>query len=469
MHNWTSIVVAGCFIAPALHAQQPTARARADSARADSVARADSAFIARERERIQHEPRAIPRAPEEDTAGALVLARRDAIATALARNPQLLAAREQVNEARAEAVQASAIPEPSFSATAVGQSGPFSPHGAPEHDLALGLVIPFPDRIRLQRHVAQADVETADLAYQQLRQSIAAQTAQTYDSLLVAERHQEDFREARQLALDFLTRTQARYQAGTVARLDVVKAKVDLAQTENQLLAGTRDIANARAGLNRLIGRPLGAPLQASDTLYLPDTLPSIALLEARAAAARPEIRTLQAQRKGASAARSLAREYWLPDIEFSVSRNTVSGEGTTYATGIGIGFPLFFWQHQRGEVAQAEARQQELAAVARDLSAQVSQEVRVAFATANTALQQALYLRDELLPEARQAYDIASTSYRLGGSSALEVLDARRTLLDAASQYTDALGALDDAMAQLELAVGAPLDSVTDHGTSHE
>ena len=88
---------------------------------------------------------------------------------------------------------------------------------------------------------------------------------------------------------------------------------------------------------------------------------------------------------------------------------------------------------------------------------------------SSNTALQQARYLRDELLPEARQAYDIASTSYRLGGSSALEVLDARRTLLDAASQYTDALGALDDAMAQLELAIGAPLDSVTVHGTSHE
>ncbi len=67
-------------------------------------------------------------------------------------------------------------------------------------------------------------------------------------------------------------------------------------------------------------------------------------------------------------------------------------------------------------------------------------------------------YLRDELLPEAREAYRIASTSYGLGGSSALEVLDAQRTLLDVESQYTDALGASNDARAQLELAVGAPL-----------
>jgi len=48
--------------------------------------------------------------------------------------------------------------------------------------------------------------------------------------------------------------------------------------------------------------------------------------------------------------------------------------------------------------------------------------------------------------------------SYGLGGSSALELLDAKRTLLDAEKQYVDALGAANDARAALELAVGAPL-----------
>ena len=48
--------------------------------------------------------------------------------------------------------------------------------------------------------------------------------------------------------------------------------------------------------------------------------------------------------------------------------------------------------------------------------------------------------------------------SYGLGGSSALDLLDAKRTLLDAESQYADALGAANDARAELELAVGAPL-----------
>jgi cobalt-zinc-cadmium efflux system outer membrane protein len=89
-----------------------------------------------------------------------------------------------------------------------------------------------------------------------------------------------------------------------------------------------------------------------------------------------------------------------------------------------------------------------------------VGQDIRAAWATADAALRQAIYLRDELLPTAREAYRIAAVSYGLGGSSALEVLDARRGLLDAESQYTDALAAASSARADLQRAVAAPLDS---------
>ena len=78
----------------------------------------------------------------------------------------------------------------------------------------------------------------------------------------------------------------------------------------------------------------------------------------------------------------------------------------------------------------------------------------------ATAALRQAVYLRDALLPSAREAYRVASVSYGLGGSSALDVLDARRNLLDAELQYADALAAANTSRADLERAVAAPLSS---------
>ena len=99
-------------------------------------------------------------------------------------------------------------------------------------------------------------------------------------------------------------------------------------------------------------------------------------------------------------------------------------------------------------------------------MAAQVGEDLRNAYATASTSLRQAIYLRDELVPSAREAYRIASTSYSLGGASALEVIDAQRTLLDAQTQYAAALAAVNDAIADLERATGAPLSSIARGGS---
>jgi cobalt-zinc-cadmium efflux system outer membrane protein len=361
-------------------------------------------------------------------------------------------------------VQAKAFPDPSVSA-ATTLSGPASSVGT---TLGLGVTLPFPQKFHLQGEVIGADLKAAESSYQQLKQLTAAQTVQAYDALLVALRHQSDLTESRTLAADFLQKTQARFDAGTAAKLDVLKAKVDLAAAENALIANQRDLATAGASLNRLLGRPLGAAVVASDSLDVPPDLPALDVLVATAQEARPELRGLQSQQAGAHAAATLASQYWMPDLSLGLAKNIFPDTPNSYSGSIGFTVPLFFWNHQHGEVAESRHRELELGAAYRDLSAQVEQDVRVAYATAATAFRQARYLRDELLPEARRAYDVARVSYGLGGSSALEVLDARRTLLDAESQYADALGAANDARADLERATGAPLETASP-GDTHD
>jgi cobalt-zinc-cadmium efflux system outer membrane protein len=397
------------------------------------------------------------------TAGALVLTLEEAVDSALAHNPQLRVSREQIAEARARVTEATALPEPELGLSMEDESRVFTPGATGTKEFGLGVTIPFPTKIHLAGKVAGTDVDAASFSYSQSRQLISSQTVESYDALLVALRHGENLREAKRLADDFLQKTPARYNAGTAAGIDVVKAKVEVSRAENDLIANERDVANARAALNRLMGRMLGAGIEPADSLAVPEPIPPLEELERRALKARPEIRGMDAARRGARAATSLAGQYWLPDVSVTLSKDFAAGAvGAPYTTEIGFGIPLFFWQHHKGEVSESRHRESELEAASRDLSAQVSQEVRAAHAAASTALRQVAYLRDELLPEAREAYRIASSSYGLGGSSALEVLDAQRTLLDVEGQYTDALGASNDARAQLELAVGAPLDSTS-------
>jgi outer membrane protein, heavy metal efflux system len=428
----------------------------------DRIHAADSLDLALRPDCVEQRTDTVQRsaAPPGAATDSLCLTRRQAVAQALAHNPQLQVAAEQIAQAHARKVQGTAIPDPAFSAVFDQSPGLFGAGGGTERSVSASLTIPFLDKFRLQGRVGTADVRSATFSAALTRQLIVSQTSQTYDSLLAALRRARDLGEARALALDFVRRAQARYSAGTTPKLDLVRAQVELAQAENQLIANARDLANARAALNRLVGRPLGAPIAAADSLAVPPELPELDTLEAAALAARPELGDLRSQQEGARAATGLAREYWLPDLTIGISRDYADpGPGILF-TGVSLPIPLLFWQHSRGEIGEARHRELELAAAFRDLQGQVGQDVRAAYAAAAAALRQAVYLRDQLLPLARRAYRISSVSYGLGGSSALELIDARRNLLDAESQYTDALAAANSTRADLQRAAATPLDA---------
>ncbi|MFI5235308.1 MAG: TolC family protein [Gemmatimonadales bacterium] len=391
-------------------------------------------------------------------AATLVLTRADAVTRALDHNPQLEVAREQTAQARARITESAAFPDLSLNADWNGLTGPFRLRSGNGSDYGAGITVPFPQKFLLKNRVASADYRNFQFAYLQIRQQTASQTLQAYDALLVALRHRDDIRQGDSLATVFVAKTEAQFTAGIVAKIDVIKARVDQAQVRNQLIANERDIANARAALNRLLGQTLGAAVVPADTLIVPGALGDLDSLVGRATGERPEVQGLASERRGASAAASLAQQYFLPDLSLGVTKNLTVGTPDSYTFALGFSFPLLFWNHQRGEVAEARHHERELDAAARDLTAQVEQEVRAAWAAADAAVRQSTYLRDQLLPQAREAYRIVSVNYGLGGASSLDVLDAKRTLLDAESQYTDALGAANDAMAQLDLAVGSPL-----------
>lgn len=391
----------------------------------------------------------------------LCLTRQAAIARALISNPQLQVASALTAQARARKAQAVAIPDPTFAAEWDESRGVFGSGGASTKAVGATLTIPFFDKFRLQGKKGMADVHSAESDSTLTGQTLRLYTSQSYDAVLASIRRQADLLEAKALADDFVRKTQARYDAGTAAKLDLIKAQVDASQTENDLIASEHDLENARASLNRLLGRRLDAPIATADSFSVPAAPPPLAPLLASALVNRPEIRSLQSQQMAARAASTLAKEFWLPDLTVGIGRDFAAERGPgLLTTGISLPIPLFYWQHAKGEIAERKSHERELDATGRDLNAAVSEEIRKLYSTTVTAIRQAAHLRDQLLPAAREAYRIASASYGLGGSSALEVLDARRTLIDAENQYTDALAAANSARADLERAVASPLAS---------
>jgi len=385
----------------------------------------------------------------------LRLSRRQAIAEALTRNAQLEIAREQTAQARGRRISAIAIPDFQASAAFDQISGPFQFGNAPARPVSISWSIPFPDKFRLNNDVGWADIHASESNYRLQQQVIAAQASSTYDSLLVALKHRDILRESRDLARDFLNRTQIRYEAGTAAKLDVIQAQVAVGQAGNDVIAIERDVANAQASLNRTLGRVIGAPIAPTDSLGMPVALPDSVFIDTIALTNRPELAIIRNQQIGAKASTGLAREFWIPDITFGVGRDYAAPSPFQFTTGLSFPIPIFYWYHHKGDIAAGLHFERELAATYRDTRAQVTQDARSAYANASIAMRQVVFLRDELVPSAREAYRVSSTSYTLGGSSALEVLVARQALLQAESQLADALAAANTARADLDRALG--------------
>jgi outer membrane protein TolC len=115
----------------------------------------------------------------------------------------------------------------------------------------------------------------------------------------------------------------------------------------------------------------------------IPPGLPDSSTIEQTALADRPEIESLRQQQLGARATTSLTKEFWLPDISFGVSRDYLQPGPALFTTGISLPLPTFYWQHAKGDIAQASHFEKELDATYRDARAQVVQDVRTAYANA--------------------------------------------------------------------------------------
>lgn len=401
---------------------------------------------------------AVAQQPSSPTTDTLRLTRVDAVARASLANPTVAIAAAQIRAARARRTQAGALPDPIGSATWEQGRGLFGAGEPTTRAVGVTLTLPFPEKLRLQRRAATADLQSSEADSLLQSQVIATLTSQAYDGLIAARHRLRDLTELAALADSFAAQARRRLDAGTAAQLDVVRADVDAGKARTDLLSARRDVQMAATSLNRLLDRPLDAPLVPTDSLTPPGTLPPLPALLAAAFAHRPELRSLTAQQDGAAATEKLARRFWLPDLTVGVGRDFADRGPGVLTTGIELPLPLFYWQHARGEIAESNARRHELEGVGRDLRAAIGEEVRLLYTTAVTANEQAAYLRDQVLPAAREAHRIASESYVLGGSAALDVLDARRTLLEAEQDTIEALLLAHTARADLERAVATPL-----------
>jgi cobalt-zinc-cadmium efflux system outer membrane protein len=214
---------------------------------------------------------------------------------------------------------------------------------------------------------------------------------------------------------------ESRPVAATRIRIEAEKIAGKLAMAQSVLK--TRQVQ-----LGLWLGVAGGKPLAAiADLTKFPRPI-SVEPARAQVRGTHPTIRAAEAKVQALSTGVSLERRARIPTFSLQAFTDHEL-DRTAYGVGLAVDFPLWNWN--TGGIRKAEAR---LAAGRSRLDAERI-ELQAAVIEAQAACQSGVALaerfRDKIQPSAASAAQTIERTYQLGEATLLEVLDARRTLLE--------------------------------------
>jgi outer membrane protein TolC len=256
-------------------------------------------------------------------------------------------------------------------------------------------------------------------------------------------------------------------------RLDVLNAEVGLANLRPQILGARNDVAVSVARLNEVLGRPIDAPLELTDSLRLPDPLPMVPdypVLLAQASLTRPELLRFEYGRRVLEAGKRVTRADTLPEISaagsiginsFDVS-NLTDPSFRNWNVGIFLRWTLFDGFRTSSAVARLESQVRQSRLEEAAFRNALAREVERSSGEWRRGLE-AIEVAELAVEQAREAQSLAEDSFQWGAASVLEILEAERSVqqaeLSKAESYYVALTALADVKFLVGLRPDAPLD----------
>ena len=411
------------------------------------------------------------------------LSRADAVAQALAANPQVQLSLEQVAllEGRIIEAKADALPEitwnslamrsrdpgllnsPNFDAFPIEFRDALSPLPANAFSTSADLrQTLFSFKLGKALEAARVARSAGDHDTQRARQMTALDAIRSYNQLLFAIEQLRVIQTNVQSKQSHLDYARNRRAAGAATELEVLRAEVDLENQRADALRAENEVSAARATLNTVMLRPTTTVVDPSDTLEVVAFDAQFDEAVKEALSARAELRLLRLQERFQALLVDVAAADAKPHVDFNGSygfavrrpKNLFQPDFSRWSAAVNIVVPLFDGWRTAGRVAQARAQRNTITHQIAVLENQVRLDVQSAFdalALSNRTIKAA-----ELnVTQARRAADMTEANYRLGAATQLDVIDAHQALRQAENIRNQALYTHANARASLKFVMG--------------
>lgn len=387
--------------------------------------------------------------PAQDEGASLDL--RQALQRAQESNLELRAARQQRAIAISGITTAKVLPNPTISFSVARDA----PHESVVWDQPVELGGKRSKRIAVAREEQQA----TELDIAALSRQIRRRTREAFFRALTQRALTAQAKSALALATRTKDAVQKRFELGDVAQLEVIQADVELARAEADHELALQSQRSSDAQLAALLNLNIDNVPAISGAA---EEMPAVATIKEVTAAALKSnsdiVKTAQDLRVEERRL-SLAKSQRIPNVD--VQAGTDLNSPPDFQVGprgqIGVQLPLF--NHGQGDIALSNARIELLRLTLESQRINATAVVTADYYDFAAKRRQAEQYRDRIVPQSIKLEQMAEDSYQSGKSNLLTVIDAQRRLNDVRKAYLDSLFAAQSSFAQLEEAVGAPLD----------
>ena len=411
-----------------------------------------------------------PRSASAPDAEAVSLSVDEAVAAALESNPEIRAAVRRLSLAQLKTSTAHSLDDPMLMMR--DWDTPLRrPWDLNQAQLMVSLQQTFPSRQKRDQRarLAEDDAGIAAIDLETLRQEVSAEVRKLCADLM---RNADEMRlQERQSALlkEALTVALAQYTTGKAPQADVLRAQMAMTRLNEQRIELEEERDNARAQLNALMGQPPDKAIEIAGNYAVPAALPSIEELEQAAIEHRPELAALRTKIAKSRDEGKLTRLAMKPDFTVGLGymlMPTGSLARNAYMAEVAMNLPWLNRERHDGETKQTDAATDVSQAELDARASTVFLEIRQAQIEVLAAEKRVKLYRDTLLPQAEASFKSSTAAYQNNRAEFMSLIDAQNLLLDIQTAFYKASAATDAGMAQLERAIGEPLQATTNRNT---
>ncbi len=363
-----------------------------------------------------------------------------AVTVALKNNPGVLSALKEAEASLGRRLQLEAIPDPEvlFSDEGLGLGRRSKVEGEKEISFGIQQSLEFPGKRALRSRVGKYGERIALLEVERAKLVVGAEVKRAYYKTVLSSKTVSSLEGTLALLDRFIETAAVRYQAGAVPYLDVLRARVEKARAQNELLEARNELRTDKVRLNILMGRRGDDPLELMTGLAFVPPAGDLAAVREEALSTRPSLKIAGLKLERAIAGLMLSRKNLLPD--FSVGLFSPSLRANAWGFAVGITVPLYWWKKQKGETIEAAA-EKDIEVLSRDSAERrLLARIEEAYSNVTTAAEQVKVFKEKLLGEVESELQLSLTSYGLGKTEALDLLDISRTYRTTQLEYLKAL-----------------------------